>query len=459
MAIVVNPFDQSPVGEVDYVDWLTIDKWLDEQTALHRDPSQWLPNYRRAEILRSIAAQIRERAEELALQIASEGGKPLIDARIEVARAISSTEQAAEQIAVVMAGEEILMDHSAAGAGRKAWTTREPIGPVVAISAFNHPLNLIVHQVATAIATGCPVLVKPADDTPLSARTYCEMAVKAGLDERWCRFALCEIPVAEKMVTDPRVAFFTFIGSAKVGWSLAKKLAPGTRYALEHGGAAPVIVDHDVDLDTVIPSLLKGGFYHSGQVCVSVQRIFVPRNAARNIADLLAQGASKLVVGNAIFEETDCGPLIRHREVDRVASWVDEAKAGGAEIFTGGSKISDSCYAPTVLFNPPADAKVSTMEIFGPAVCVYEYDELDDAISRSNSLPFAFHAAVYSQRLDIAHKCIRELDATAVMVNDHSALRVDWMPFAGRRQSGFGVGGIGYTMRDMVHEKMAVFKL
>ena len=309
------------------------------------------------------------------------------------------------------------------------------------------------------MAVGCPVLVKPADDTPLSCKAFVEILYEAGLPEEWCRFAACDIPTAEKLVTDPRVAFFSFIGSAKVGWMLRSKLAPGTRCALEHGGVAPVIIDESADIDAMIPSLIKGGFYHAGQVCVSVQRVFAPKNMAETIALALAEGASKLVVGNATDEKTECGPLIRPREVDRVANWIDEAKSVGTKILSGGEKLGDTTYAPTVLLNPPADAKVSAMEIFGPALSVYGYDNLDAAIKQSNSLPFAFQASVFTKNLDIAMKAVQELDATAVMVNDHTAFRVDWMPFAGRRQSGYNTGGIGYTMHDMTQDKMAVIKL
>jgi len=381
-----------------------------------------------------------------------------MDARVEVTRAIDGVGLCIQELGQ-MGGREIPMDLTAAGAGRIAFTTREPIGPVVAVSAFNHPLNLIVHQVAPAIAVGCPVLIKPADDTPLSCRAFVDMVYEAGLPEEWCRFVPCDIPTAEKLVTDPRVGFFSFIGSAKVGWMLRSKLAPGTRCALEHGGAAPVIIEESADVVSMIPGLLKGGFYHSGQVCVSVQRVFAPTAVAEEIAQMLAEGAAKLVVGNAIDEKTECGPLIRPREVDRVAEWIDEAKAGGARVLTGGKKLGNTTYAPTVLLNPPAEAKVSTMEIFGPAVCVFGYDDIAEAVALANALPFAFHASVFTKNLDVAMQTMRNLDATAVMINDHTAFRVDWMPFAGRRQSGYNTGGIGYTMQDMTQDKMTVIKL
>ncbi len=458
MLEVVNPFDQTVIDAVPLTDWQTVDHYLDTAHKLFKNRNNWIPAYRRIEFLKNASKIMAQRFEELAFQIANEGGKPLIDARIEVARAIDGVGLCIKELSHLV-GEEIPMDLTEAGAGRLAFGTREPIGPVVAVSAFNHPLNLIVHQVAPAVAVGCPVLVKPADDTPLSCKAFVEILYEAGLPAEWCRFVPCDIPTAEKMVTDPRVAFFTFIGSANVGWMLRSKLAAGTRCALEHGGAAPVIIDESADFDAMIPSLLKGAFYHSGQVCVSVQRVFAPKKHAEEIAQELASKASKLVVDNAIKETTECGPLIRPREVDRVANWVTEANIRGARILTGGEKLSDTTYAPTVLFNPPADSKVSTFEIFGPAMCVYAYEKIDHAVEQANALPFAFQASVFTNTLDVAMSAIQRLDATAVMVNDHTAFRVDWMPFAGRRQSGYNTGGIGYTMHDMTQDKIAIIKL
>jgi acyl-CoA reductase-like NAD-dependent aldehyde dehydrogenase len=455
---VMNPFSLEPVGEVVRPDWDFADRWLDRATQLHRQRNNWLPAHQRIAILKRAAALMRDRFDELAFLIANEGGKPLIDARIEVERAIDGVGLAVEGIGHLQ-GSELPMDLTAAGAGRMAFTTREPIGPVVAISAFNHPLNLIVHQVAPAVAVGCPVIVKPADDTPLSARAFVEILIEAGLPGEWCAFFPCDIPTAEKLVTDARVAFFSFIGSSKVGWMLRSKLAPGTRCALEHGGAAPVIVDDSADIDAMVPSLIKGGFYHAGQVCVSVQRIYVPRALAQSVAEKLADGASKLVVGNAVEETTDVGPLIRPREVQRVADWVEEAASDGGRILCGGKSVGETAYLPTVVLDPPRHVRLSSAEIFGPVVAVFAYDDLDDAIALANALPFAFQASGFTRRLDVATKLIQSLDATAVMINDHTAFRVDWMPFAGRRESGYGTGGIGYTMHDMTQDKMAVIKL
>ena len=455
---VVNPFSLERIGSVETSDWDQIDAMLDTAHGLFRQRDGWLPAYRRIEILRKTARLMADRFDELALLIASEGGKPLVDARVEVKRAIDGVELCVHEIGQ-MTGKEIPMDLTEAGSGRIAFTQREPIGVVVAASAFNHPLNLIVHQVAPAVATGCPVIVKPAQDTPLSCQAFVAMLHEAGLPQDWCRDVVCSNDVAEQMITDARVGFFSFIGSARVGWMLRSKLAPGTRCALEHGGAAPVIVGEDADIGAMIPALAKGGFYHSGQVCVSVQRVFAPAAMAEEIAQRLAEAARALKVGDATNPGTDCGPLIRPAEVNRVEEWVQEALDGGARLLAGGKRLGETTYAPTVLLDPPAGARVSQLEIFGPVICVYSTDSIPQAIEAANSLPFAFQAAVFTQSLGTAMQAVRQLDATAVMVNDHTAFRVDWMPFAGRRQSGYNTGGIGYTMHDMTQDKMAVIKL
>jgi acyl-CoA reductase-like NAD-dependent aldehyde dehydrogenase len=280
---------------------------------------------------------------------------------------------------------------------------------------------------------------------------------EAGLPPEWCQCAVTSSrDVSEQLVTDERVAFFSFIGSAPVGWMLRSKLARGTRAALEHGGAAPLIMAADADLDKAVKSVAKGGFYHAGQVCVSVQRVFAHVDIAAEFAGQLAAQASGLVIGDPVSAETEVGPLIRPREVDRVGEWVSEAKQGGADVLAGGEALSETCYQCTVLANPPSDARVSTDEIFGPVVCVYEYDDIDAAIASANALPVAFQAAVFTQDIDTATHVYANIDASAVMVNDHTAFRVDGMPFAGLRHSGLGVGGIPHTMHEMSIEKMMV---
>jgi acyl-CoA reductase-like NAD-dependent aldehyde dehydrogenase len=453
---VCAPFDGKTIATIDVGGAAAVEKALATAHALYRDRDAWLPPAKRIAILKKAASIMEARAEELALEAAREGGKPLVDSRVEVARAIDGMANCAE-ILRSEAGHVIPMNINAASAGRVAFTQREPIGVVVALSAFNHPVNLVVHQVGPALAAGCPVIVKPARDTPLSCMRVVAILHEAGLPAAWCQSLVPEsTELATRLATDARVAFLSFIGSARVGWMLRSKLAPGARCALEHGGVAPAIVAADADLDVAIPKLLKGGFYHAGQVCVSVQRIYVQRAIAEKVAQRLVEGARKLKVGDPTSPDTEVGPLIRHAELERIDDWIKEAVQGGAKLLCGGKAISDSCYEPTVLFEPSDDARISREEVFGPVVCVYPFDELDHAIARANALPVSFQSAIFTTSYATAMRAYARLDASAVMVNDHTAFRVDWMPFAGLRESGHGVGGIPYTFREMQIDKMFV---
>ncbi len=456
---VIQAYDGAPIEEIATHDEAALETMLARAAALSKNRKSWLPAHQRIEVLRHLAQLVQRDFEIFAVLIAREGGKPLSDARIEVARAVNGIAGAAGELEH-LAGVEIPMGLTPAAENRLAFTTREPIGVVAAISAFNHPLNLVVHQVAPAIATGCPIIIKPAATTPLTCKHFVALVHEAGLPPEWCQFLLPETnALAEKLVTDPRVAFLSFIGSAAVGWYLRSKLPPGTRCALEHGGAAPVIIDRSADLNSVITPLVKGGYYHAGQVCVSVQRIFIHRDIKSKFQDLFQAQVAALRVGDPVLAQTEVGPLILPKEVTRVETWVNEAVAAGAKLLTGGKRLSAHVYEPTILLEPPADARVSTLEVFGPVTCIYGFEEIDEAIARANSLPVAFQAAVFATDINAALHSARTLEASAVLVNDHTAFRTDWMPFAGRRQSGYGTGGIPYTMRDMSHEKMIVLKV
>ena len=452
-----SPYDGSLIAAVDWADAAAVERALATSHALFRDRKGWLTPARRIEILRKAAALMEERRDSLVLEAAREGGKPLADSRGEVLRAIDGLHTCAELLRTE-AGHVVPMNINPASMGRIAFTQREPIGVVVAVSAFNHPLNLIVHQVGPALAAGCPFIVKPSADTPLMCFRFVEILHEAGLPKEWGQALLADRDDAERLVTDARVGFFSFVGSARVGWALRSKLAPGVRSALEHGGAAPAIVAADADLDRALPAIAKGGFYHAGQVCVSVQRVYAHRSIAEQVGKRLAELAARLKVGDPTAPDTEVGPLIRAGEVKRVGEWVDEAVGRGARLLTGGKPLANNCYAPTVLHDPPADTRVSREEVFGPVVCVYPYDDLEEAMARANALPYAFQAAIFTRDIDLAMRAYHGLDASAVMVNDHTAFRVDWMPFAGLRQSGLGVGGIPYTFHDMQIEKMCVIR-
>lgn len=455
---VYNPFNGEPVGEVATAGEQHIDDALACAEGLYSNKAGWLSVQQRVAILDKVAALMTQRCEELTLLAASEGGKPYVDSKVEVNRAIDGCKIAIETIRTD-AGQVIPMGGDIYSQNRCAFTNKEPIGVVVAISAFNHPLNLIVHQAAAAIAAGCPVIVKPASDTPLSCITFRQLLIEAGLPETWCQVFISDTNhTAEKLATDPRVDFLSFIGSAKVGWALNSKLSAGTRSALEHGGVAPALIYPDANIEGAASLLAKGGFYHAGQVCVSAQRLYVTKSNSKAFIEALKSQAESLVVGDPLSAKTQVGPLIRHSECARVDNWVQEALEHGAELICGGGKISESCYQPTILLNPPSHAKVSQLEVFGPVVCIYEVDNMDEAITKANSLNVAFQAAVFTESIDNAFYARKHLNASAIMVNDHTAFRIDGMPFAGLKESGLGVGGIQHSIKDMQIEKMLVIK-
>jgi len=453
---VSAPFDGAEIATVESADAAVVERALSNAYQLYRDRKHWLSPARRVEILQNLVRLMTDKIEYLSLEAAREGGKPYVDSKIEVIRAIDSIQICIDCLRT-SGGREIPMDLNGASQQHLAMTSHEPIGVVVAVSAFNHPVNLIAHQIGPAIAAGCPVIVKPAEDTPLSCFRLVRMLYEAGLPQAWCQaLVVKDVALASALVTDARVGFFSFIGSARVGWMLRSQLAPGARCALEHGGAAPVIIAADADLDEALPCLAKGGMYHAGQVCVSVQRVYCHESIAADVARRLAALAEKMTVDDPLLPDTAIGPLIRPAEVVRVGEWVEQAIADGADCLCGGQAVSETCYEPTVLYNPPEEAKVSSQEIFGPVICVYPYSDIQDAIERANSLPFSFQAAVFTSDINTALLAYRQLDASAIMVNEHTAFRVDWMPFAGLRQSGLGVGGIPYTYHDMQIEKMLV---
>src|SRR5262245_40276194 len=457
MIEVVQAFDRKHIVDLPTDDASALETKLAMARARFQDRAAWLQPHERMAVLHKLAGLVEKQREAFATLIAREGGKPYSDALVETDRAIDGIRNAADLLRS-RGGVEIPMGLSHASENRRAWTIKEPIGVLAAISAFNHPLNLIVHQVAPAIATGCPIVVKPAMATPLCCLELVKLVHEAGMANGWVQTLLPESRhLSEALATDARIAFLSFIGSAQVGWRLRSILAPGTRCALEHGGVAPVIVDRSANFDAIIEPIAKGGYYHAGQVCVSVQRIYVHAELKQAFIDRLAARVDQLRVGDPTRADTEVGPPITPTEADRVETWIDEAVTEGARRI-GGGRLGETTLKPAILVDPPRGAKVSTREIFGPVTCVYGYDEIDEAIGAANSLPVAFQASIFTRDLDVALDAAERLDASAVMVNDHSAFRTDWMPFAGRRESGYGVGGIPYTAHEMTAEKMIVFK-
>ena len=375
---------------------------------------------------------------------------------MEVARAIDGIRTCCE-LRRSEAGHVVPMNVYAASADRLAFTLREPIGVGLAVSAFNRSLNLTVHQIAPAIAARCPVIVKPATATPLSSCRLVALFHETGLPAPWCQaLALESNDDTSRLVIDPRVGFFSFIGSPRVGWALRSRLAPGTRCTLEYGGAAPVIVAAHADLDAAVAALARGGFYHAAQVCVSVQRVFAHASIASGLARRLADRAGQLRVGDPLSPDTGIGPLIRPSELTRVQSWVDEAVAGAGAAPLRRQRALGDRLPPPVILEPPAACRLSTEKVFCPVVRL----RLRRPRRRRRAgqcAARAFQTVVFTRDYATPMRAYRGLDASIVVLNDHTAaFRVDWTPFAGLRQSGLSVGGIPHTHCDVQTEKMFV---
>jgi len=454
---VINPYTRETIESIQLADAAQIESMLATAHELFLDRGKWIPKNDKIAILKRLKTLMQDHYDELVDLAVKEGGKPFTDTRIEMDRAISGVQLAVEFLGQ-KSGSMIPMGQNAGSAHRLAYTIDEPIGVVVSISAFNHPINLTIHQTVTAIAAGCPVIFKPALKTPLTGRKMTELIHQAGLPEGWCQYLVCSNDLTEKLATDPRVAYVSFIGSYKVGWKIRAKLAPGTAIALEHGGVAPVLITKNADMSKCIQPLIKGGFYHAGQVCVSVQRVFLPELMADSFVQAFLESVSSLKTGDPADPDTDVGPLILPEEVERIKYWVEEAIAKGGRILAGGKAISNVSFEPTVILNPSYDALVSMEEVFGPVVCLYTYADVEDALSRINELPFSFQAAVFTEDMDEAMDFSNRIKANTVLINDHTAFRVDWMPFGGSELSGIGVGGIEYSICEMTKEKLVVLK-
>lgn len=436
-----------------------IEHILKETKSIQKKMEKLRP-FERAAILKKVVQELKNQEETLALVIASEGGKPLKDAKVEASRAIATIELCAEET-LRLEGEMVPMERTAAGKGHLAFTVRDPIGPVLAISAFNHPLNLIAHQVGTAIAAGCSVVLKPASSTPISAYYLSEAFKKAGLPENGIRVITAPVPLIEKLVASKEFDFVSFIGSAKVGWEMRRKIAPGTRISLEHGGQAPVIIREDADIETCVPSLIKGAFYHAGQVCISTQRIFVHEKNYQKFLDQFTEAAKGLVTGSAMDEKTDVGPLIRPEEVKRLQKWIQEALALNAKLVLGNTVIGEKnqYLLPTILTNVPRTATIMTDEAFGPVVCINSYNDENELLEYLNENTYIFEAALFTKDISSALRIAQEIKTMTFVINNHSAFRVDQMPFGGHKESGLGMGGVKYALEELTRTKQIIIKV
>ncbi len=415
-----------------------------------------LPSYERQRVLRAIAEGIRERRDEFARVLALEAGKPIKTARVEVDRAIFTFSVAAEE-ALRITGEWLPLDWQPSTAGRSAIVRRFALGPILAITPFNFPLNLVAHKVAPAIAAGCTMVLKPAPQTPLCSLMLAEVIEKTG----WPQGAFNVLPLsnadAEKLVSDDRLKMLSFTGSGAVGWALKAKSGK-KKVALELGGNAAVIVHSDWDLDDAVKRCVAGGFAYAGQACISVQRIFVQKNMIEDFTKKLVAGVKKLKVADPLDDAGDVGPMITEDAARRAASWIEEAVAAGAKIETGGTRRGPFL-EPTVLTHTKPDMKVSCQEVFAPVVNVEPYDDFEDAIRRVNASPYGLQAGVFTRDVKLLFKAFEELEVGGVIAGDTSSFRIDHMPYGGVKDSGMGREGLRYAIEEMTEPRILVLNL
>jgi acyl-CoA reductase-like NAD-dependent aldehyde dehydrogenase len=416
-----------------------------------------MPAHKRADILLRTATLLRERFDDFAKTIAAEAGKALKYARAETDRAISTFTFAAEE-AKRLHGETIPLDAAPSGEGYFGFWTRRPVGVIAAISPFNFPLNLVAHKVAPAIASGNTLVLKPASTTPLSAWKLCQILMEAGLPKGAINFIVGSGgTVGEWLVTDPRVDKITFTGSPDVGRHILS-VAGIKKVTLELGNTSPVVVAPDADLDFVAKRCAVGAFYNSGQVCISVQRIYSQKQVYEPFSEKFVKATEAMVVGDPLDERVDVGPMIDSKEVDRIEGWVKEAQGSGAKVLTG-AKREGTVYYPTILSNVSPQMKVIAEETFAPVASVIQCDDFEESLRQANDTKFGLQVGVFTKDIDRVFKAIKRLNFGGVMINETPAFRVDHMPYGGNRQSGLGREGVRFAMEDMTNIQMIAIRL
>lgn len=452
---VRSPHDGSVLGEIAEAGPGDLDRAADEARKAF-GTTRGLPAFQRSDILRKTSDLLAKRRESIAQTIAGEAGKPLRLARAEVDRAVSTFSFAAEE-AHRIGGEVIPLDAAPGGRGRLGIARRFPLGPVLAITPFNFPLNLAAHKVAPAMAAGNPVVLKPASATPLTALALGETLLEAGWPPPAISVMPCPGSQAARLVADPRFRLVTFTGSPAVGWTL-RGLAGTKRVALELGGNAAAIVHEDGDLDLAVDRCVHGAYAYSGQVCISVQRIYVHRPVyERFLAGFVAR-TEKLAAGDPLDEKTDLGPLIDDAAADRVDTWLREASQAGARTRRGGARRGRFIEA-TVLEEARPGMKVHDAEVFGPVANLYPYDDFEEALRGANDSPYGLQAGLFTRDARRIFRAHEALDVGGVIVDDAPTFRVDHMPYGGEKASGQGREGLRYAIEEMTVLRLLALNL
>ncbi len=449
------PYSGEVIAEIPLADAETVNTAIAKAEAARIEMRQ-MPAHQRGAILNKIADIIARRSEEAAKIIALEAGKPIKTARGEVARTIQTYRFAAEE-AKRIHGEVIPLDAAPGGEGRLAYTVREPLGVIGAITPFNFPMNLVAHKVGPALAAGNTVVLKPASQTPLSSFFLAEVAEEAGVPAGALNVVTGGgATVGDQLVLDPRVKAITFTGSPAVGIGIRNR-AGLKRVTLELGSNSAVIIDRDANLEEAVARSVFGAFAYSGQVCISVQRIYVVDEVYEAFVDALVTEAAKLRGGDPLSEDADYSAMITPKETERTLNWIHEAQEHGAEVLLGG-QADGRVLQPTILTGVPAHAKVSCQEVFGPVVLVNRVSSVEEAIGYVNDSKFGLQAGVYTNNLSLALKAAEELHVGGVMINDIPTFRVDQMPYGGVKESGMGREGVKYAIEELTEMKLIVIK-
>jgi acyl-CoA reductase-like NAD-dependent aldehyde dehydrogenase len=451
---VTNKYSGETVAHVAVADTTIIDRAIAKAVQATKPMRQMAP-FERQSVLLHCVHRFEERADELADTLRVEAGKPIKDSRGEVTRLIETFRIAANE-AVREHGESLNLEISARTKGYRGFAKRVPIGPCSFITPFNFPLNLVAHKIAPAIAAGCPFILKPASLTPVSALLIAEILAETELPEGAFSVLPCSRDGAELFTTDERLKLLSFTGSDTVGWNLKNK-AGKKKVVLELGGNAACIIDADSDLDAITDRLITGAFYQSGQSCISVQRILVHHSLANELEQRIVAATRALRSGDPADKATFIGPMISEKEAKRLADWIGEAVASGAELLCGG-KRDGALLEPAVLKNVSHSAKLYREEAFGPVVLIEPFDTFDEALARVNDSRFGIHAGVFTQRIDHAMRAWDELEVGGVLINEVPSWRVDNMPYGGVKDSGIGREGIRYAMEDMTELRSLVIR-
>lgn len=452
---ICHIFHQTPLGEIELSDLAAAQSMIG-QAREHFLRRGSLPMFQRIEALRKFKSLMQRDYEPLVQCSIAEGGKPLRDTEVEMARALGGVDFCIQALGQLQ-GEQIPMGQTAPGQGHLGFTRREPIGVILAYGAFNHPINLFVHQVLPALALGAPIVYKPSDKTPLVAEMLRALALEAGFGPWDVQILHCSNDVAGEIVKDPGIQYFGFIGAAAIGWHLRSQVAPGVRVGLEHGGVAPVVIGRDQDALALAAGIAKAATYHSGQVCISTQHVYVPMAQKEALLQNLSALFDQIVMGDPHLASTEIGPLIHTSALQRIGDLVQDARDLGARIVCGG-RSKAPFYEPTLIADLPPAARLWQEEVFGPVLCVHGYEDVEAVIDQLNQGRFAFQAAYFGNDLHQALDFAARVQAGTVLINEHTVFRTDFMPFGGWKESGLGSGGFPRTLQEYSAEKWVIFK-